>query len=675
MLNIDVVIPLYNKKRHILRAVNSCLIQKKKKFNKIIIVNDGSTDGVESILKVLKNDSKIKIYNQENQGVSVSRNNGAKYSDADYITFLDADDELNELYLFEITRLFKKYVNSLPKIISCKHQNIYNDSDIRENYKYFVNSLKKINYPLLNFTFNKNIVCSSGITIQRQILIENLFPEKVSIGEDLYFLEKIFLKEKLYISTQKLIYIYKNAENRSRSDNEYDPPYNLTHYRKILQSNNNNFINLIFFHIFHFTSLIIEYLKLRYFGTKSALEIYKSQNFFYKIFLKFINFYFTKKKLKKILDTKENFNFELYKPFSYLLISPTAPLIFFSMYFKNLFSLSNKYLIYSSAILIFLQVLSFQNRTFLFSNISRFKYSNFICMRFLLSLCISILFYLFLNSFKNFNEPELILTFNFIMSFWLLELLFLFYEKFYSESGFKKLLGFVFFIYISIFIFGFKIDNYLYISYITLIVIFLTTFYYLIKISAFKHFKINQVVNNITFNYFILSAILSVFFNFFIRFLFSKNFEDYELSTIFLVLSFFTFPSTFYIQSFSQYINNFSQINRIFKFLLITIIIFNFLLIMIISNENTYLLNLNILCILFSIGSCFLLLGQMYRSLLIKKNKLKNLLKYEFIHFFNVLLFVYLIFFEKQLIYFYLLFSGTLFYLFFKKIINYENIK
>ena len=49
-LTIDLIIPLFNKKNHIKRCIDSALNQKVK-FNKIIIINDGSTDQVEKILE------------------------------------------------------------------------------------------------------------------------------------------------------------------------------------------------------------------------------------------------------------------------------------------------------------------------------------------------------------------------------------------------------------------------------------------------------------------------------------------------------------------------------------------------------------------------------------------------------------------------------------------------
>ena len=49
-LSVDLIIPLFNKKKHIERCIKSAINQKRK-FNKIIIVNDGSTDNVEDVLK------------------------------------------------------------------------------------------------------------------------------------------------------------------------------------------------------------------------------------------------------------------------------------------------------------------------------------------------------------------------------------------------------------------------------------------------------------------------------------------------------------------------------------------------------------------------------------------------------------------------------------------------
>ena len=132
---IDIIIPLFNKKKHIERCIDSALNQKIK-FNKILIVNDGSTDQVENILEKysLKNKN-IKVINQDNRGVSNARNTGIKNSNADYIVFLDADDELSFFYLHEICRLIRFYKNKNVKVFSTIHKNLFYDVNNKNKYE------------------------------------------------------------------------------------------------------------------------------------------------------------------------------------------------------------------------------------------------------------------------------------------------------------------------------------------------------------------------------------------------------------------------------------------------------------------------------------------------------------------------------------------------------------
>lgn len=104
---ISVIIPLYNKERYIKRAICSVLNQSFGDFE-VIIVNDGSTDDSISIVEGIA-DTRIKLINQKNAGVSAARNRGIKESKYDFIAFLDADDEWKENHLAVIVDLIKKY--------------------------------------------------------------------------------------------------------------------------------------------------------------------------------------------------------------------------------------------------------------------------------------------------------------------------------------------------------------------------------------------------------------------------------------------------------------------------------------------------------------------------------------------------------------------------------------
>lgn len=77
-----------------MKAANSVLTQTCRDWEWIII-NDGSTDGMESLLDSL-GDPRITVLHQNNSGVSAARNAGLAAARGDYITFLDADDTLPE---------------------------------------------------------------------------------------------------------------------------------------------------------------------------------------------------------------------------------------------------------------------------------------------------------------------------------------------------------------------------------------------------------------------------------------------------------------------------------------------------------------------------------------------------------------------------------------------------
>lgn len=89
---ISVIIPCYNASKTIGRTIESVQGQDYKNLE-IIIVNDGSVDeSVQVVNYYAEIDSRIKLINQENSGVSVARNTGLRNANGEYIVFIDADD-------------------------------------------------------------------------------------------------------------------------------------------------------------------------------------------------------------------------------------------------------------------------------------------------------------------------------------------------------------------------------------------------------------------------------------------------------------------------------------------------------------------------------------------------------------------------------------------------------
>ncbi|MBP7807798.1 MAG: glycosyltransferase [Bacteroidia bacterium] len=89
---VSIVIPAYNSERFISETIRSVLNQTYSAWE-LIAVNDGSTDATPEIIQsFVKTDGRIRLINQNNGGVSVARNNGAKNAKGDFLCFLDSDD-------------------------------------------------------------------------------------------------------------------------------------------------------------------------------------------------------------------------------------------------------------------------------------------------------------------------------------------------------------------------------------------------------------------------------------------------------------------------------------------------------------------------------------------------------------------------------------------------------
>ena len=197
---ISVVIPLYNKAATIKRAVNSVLAQTVQDFE-LIVVNNGSTDGGEEVVRRMT-DTRIRLVEQDNQGVSMARNRGIKESKRDLVAFLDADDEWLPTFLETTLHLHDKYPNCSVCAIAYQRCNSRGEmQEIRllrcpESKDFIMDNYFEV------AALSDPPFCSISVMIKKEALeaIEG-FPKGVHQGEDLLTWARLAASNKIAYCT------------------------------------------------------------------------------------------------------------------------------------------------------------------------------------------------------------------------------------------------------------------------------------------------------------------------------------------------------------------------------------------------------------------------------------------------------------------------------------------
>lgn len=213
----SIIIPAYNAKNTIAKAIDSILSQDFGDWE-LIVIDDGSSDNTYDIInEYSKLDNRIVSVKQPNSGVSITRNNGIKLAKHDYILFLDADDWFESNALSSLVNVLKKKDYDMicfrTKITS-DDKIFYDKWEAKESFeidkKNFIMSLFTNVKPECNF--NSTIFCWNKVYKNKNI--RELFNSKLKYGEDMLFvLNYTINSSNIYMLNEYLYNYYVNTNS------------------------------------------------------------------------------------------------------------------------------------------------------------------------------------------------------------------------------------------------------------------------------------------------------------------------------------------------------------------------------------------------------------------------------------------------------------------------------
>lgn len=192
--------PVYNSERFLNEAISSVLKQSYDDIE-LVIINDGSTDNSDRIIRNYISNDKVKYISKANSGPANTRNVGIKSSNGDYIAFLDSDDvwlaHKIETQIKRLNETDADIIYSRRSIID-EHSNIICEHDERKLYA----------GSILNELYVDNFVCLSSVLLKNEVFNRvGFFNEHMRMSEDYDFWLRAALSSRFeYVNEELLQY-------------------------------------------------------------------------------------------------------------------------------------------------------------------------------------------------------------------------------------------------------------------------------------------------------------------------------------------------------------------------------------------------------------------------------------------------------------------------------------
>ena len=223
---VSIVVPVYNQEQRLARCISSIQNSSYKNIE-IIIVDDGSTDGSHFVIEnYARNDKRIKVFKQSNQGVGNARNRGMKEATGDYIGFVDSDDYIG-LNMIEI--LLKNAIDSSSDISRCRANMCERGSEYIPNKRNALNAKLEVldsRKKIVHGYINREVSIAVWDKLFSRKLYTKLQFDEALFNEDAKFVwQACLLAERICCSEEKLYYHVKRVGGNSLTGQPFDKRY------------------------------------------------------------------------------------------------------------------------------------------------------------------------------------------------------------------------------------------------------------------------------------------------------------------------------------------------------------------------------------------------------------------------------------------------------------------
>lgn len=207
---ISIIVPIYNVEEYLKDCLDSIQKQTYQNYD-CIMINDGSTDSSREIAETYLVDSRFRLINQDNQGLSAARNTGFRNlkEESSFVAFVDSDDYIDPLFLEKLAEQISEDVDIIEGSIQSYKEGIYYNLLQIHQDKLVLTTVEE---KLEQLWFQGVRISVFPKLYRKSLLNDNFFPQGF-IFEDLAVIPELVTLSKKWVKIQDVLYYYRIRDN------------------------------------------------------------------------------------------------------------------------------------------------------------------------------------------------------------------------------------------------------------------------------------------------------------------------------------------------------------------------------------------------------------------------------------------------------------------------------